>query len=303
MIYTVTFNPCLDLFITLPAPLVPGAIQRGSSQLLRPGGKGVNTSIVLHRLGADTKALGFFAGMTGDFFLDLLKAHCPADFVQLTEGSTRINVKLEADTETAVNGSGITPDEAALRKLEEKLHTLEAGDTLLLSGKAETNDLLRLGTLCKQSGAKLMVDTSDEALRASLPLRPWLIKPNAEELGALLETAPATPETAFSMMQQAQKRGAQNVLLSLGGDGAMLLSSDGRVYHAQAVGKYEIMSTVGAGDSLSAGFLAALTDDKNEAEALALAVAAGTAAACNAWLPEKAEIEAILPFVKIRQIP
>ena len=144
MIYTVTLNPCLDLFITLPSPLVPGAIQRGASQLLRPGGKGVNTSIVLHRLGAETKAFGFAAGKTGAFFLDLLQSCCPADFVTLSEGDTRINVKLAADTETAVNGKGITPDEAAFLQLEEKLSSLKKEDVLLLSGKAESGDLLRL---------------------------------------------------------------------------------------------------------------------------------------------------------------
>ena len=135
-----------------------------------------------------------------------------------------------------------------------------------------------------------------------MSLRPWLIKPNAEELGELVGTAPAALETALPMMMQAQSLGAENVLLSLGDEGAMLLTEGGKVYHAQAVGGFNIMSTVGAGDSLTAGFLAALEQGMSESAALSLAVAAGTAAACNAWLAEKAEIEAILSNVTAEQL-
>lgn len=298
MIYTVTLNPAIDLFYRFPGPFRAGEIHRAETQLLRPGGKGVNTAIVLHRLGIPAKALGFAAGQTGELFLKLLDGCCDSDFVLLSEGETRINAKIEAKPETAVNGPGPVIDETSFALLLKKLNMLTSEDILVLSGKGAPNDFLRLGARCAETGAKLVVDTSGEALRACMELRPWLIKPNAEELAELLGCPVPDTDNSCSRMEQAQAMGAQNVLLSRGAEGAMLLCADGALFQAKAEGDFNILSTVGAGDSLTAGFLAAKEQDQSDAEALCLAVASGTAAACDAWLPGMQAIRGILPCVR-----
>ena len=290
MVYTITFQPSIDLFYRLPGVLSPGDIHRAGSQWLRPGGKGLNVAIVLTRLGIPAKALCFAAGQTGRLFRTLAQDCCDAVFLELPEGETRINAKIEADTETAVNAPGEKLREADLQALASALSGLAPEDVLVLSGRMEAAQVTRFGTLCRKKGAKLVVDSSDAALAAALPLHPWLIKPNAEELAALLGEAVPDRKNASAWMAKAQAMGAENVLLSMGADGAMLLTADGRVYAANAPVCDKIMSTVGAGDSMLAGFLAAKQNGMDNAEALAFTVAAGSASVCGQWLAEKETI-------------
>ena len=290
MIFTVTLNPSIDLFYTLSCGVQPGAILRADTQTLRPGGKGVNTAIVLHRLGVPVKATGFLAGKVGKLYLEFLQNCCDSDFVFLPAGETRINAKLEGAPETAVNAPGPELPESALQTLTEKLGSLSQNDTLILSGSGSAEAYRTLGAYANLRGARLVIDTSGEALLESLSLHPWLIKPNKEELEALLSCSLNNAEKIRPAMEQAQELGAENILLSLGAEGAALLTKEGQFYRAAAEGPFQVRSTVGAGDSLTAGFLAAKVQEKNDAEALQFAVAAGTAAVCSPWLPEKAEI-------------
>ena len=287
MIYTVTFQPSIDLFYRLPGSLTPGCIHRARAQWLHPGGKGLNVAIVLTRLGVPARALCFVAGQTGQLYRALAAGCCDAELIELSESETRINAKIEADTETALNAPGAVPDENALRQLEDRITSLTPDDCLVLSGKTDAALLTRFGSLCKNVGAKLVADTSGEALSACLPLHPYLIKPNAEELAALLHVPVPDKKSAPALLKRAQAMGAENILLSMGADGAMLLCADGRLLSANAPVFGSIVSTVGAGDSMLAGFLAAQQKGADASEALAFSVAAGSASVCGQWLAEK----------------
>lgn len=306
MIYTLTLNPNIDYFMRLQAPAQLGQINRAEREWMLPGGKGVNVSLVLSRLGAPTRALGFVAGECGDLFLSLLRTYrCPADFVRLPCGQTRINVKLEGPDETAFNGKGPDLTPQSLEALVQTLADLSADDTLVLSGNAPANlpaAFDELAQLANARGAKLVVDTAGEPLRRALAFRPFLIKPNADELAELCRAPVPNAEAAASLARTLRAQGVENVLVSLGADGAVLAASDGRVYRAASQGEFAIRSTVGAGDSMLAGFLAGLHDGRGCDGALQLAAAAGTATACSDALAEAAEITAVLPRIRVRQM-
>lgn len=305
MIYTVTLNPAIDYVVRLDAPLAPGALQRTAAEDYQFGGKGINVSTVLTRLGVPTTALGFVAGATGAWLQQGVAAQgINADFLPLPEGMTRINVKVKAgDTaalqETEINGRGPCITEAALAALEEKLSGLIVQDVLVLAGSlpaglpADTYGRL-MAPLTKR-GVCVAVDAGGEALRAALPHRPFLVKPNHHELGELLGCTP-DPRDRGAVLECAravQDMGARNVLVSLGSEGAVLADELGRYHHIGAP-QGRVVNTVGAGDSMVAGFLAGLLGSGDYRQALRLGVACGSATAFGLGLAQQDAIDALL---------
>lgn len=302
MIYTVTPNPNIDYYMTPRGVPAIGAINRAAEESYFPGGKGVNVSILLARLGADTRATGFVAGYVGRMLEEMLAAEgCCSDFVRLPAGETRINLKLTGQYETAFNGRGPAVPPEAVEALEERLSWLTSADTLVLSGNLQA-DLTMASLLSAAGNSRLVVDTEGEALLSALPYEPFLVKPNREELSALL-VKPLETETAILEGAKAlQAQGAQNVLVSLGGDGALLLAKNGAVCRARANCGGQVLSTVGAGDSMVAGFLYGYDLDSSPETALRWGVAAGTATAFSPVLANRPAVEAVLKTVTIEMI-
>lgn len=295
MIYTLTFNPALD-YAVYPTTLVLGKTNRSQTERIDFGGKGINVSYVLHQLGEPTTALGFVAGFTGRALCDMLQeAGVRCDFVRLPGGMTRINVKIKGDAETEINASGPNIPADALETLYSKLDAMVAGDTLLLAGSVPTTlprDVYE--TICARitgRGIRLAVDAEGALLQSVLKYHPFVIKPNRDELSAIAGrelTDDADVEAAARVLQAA---GACNVLVSLGADGAMLLDETGRVHRAPAVGGKPV-NTVGAGDSMVAGFLSGVRQGYDYA--LRLGIAAGSATATSLTLATREEIERLL---------
>ncbi|MBQ5798950.1 MAG: 1-phosphofructokinase [Clostridia bacterium] len=288
MIYTVTFNPALD-YVMHTGTLINGKTNRSRCEELYFGGKGINVSYVLSQLGVSTTALGFVAGFTGDALEAAVKDWgIKTDFVHLANGLTRINVKLKGECETEINAGGPEIDNDALCALMEKLDTIKTGDTLVLAGSVPASlpsDIYEniLKTL-SQKGIRFVVDATGKLLVNTLQYKPFLIKPNIDELCEILETEIKTQEELENGAKKLQQMGAQNVLVSLGKDGAFLLSSDGKTYRENAA-KGTPVNTVGCGDSMLAGFLAGYK--KGAEYALSLGVAAGGATAFKPWLANK----------------
>ena len=297
MIYTLTLNPAVDYILRLPA-ITEGATNRATSASVRFGGKGINVSLVLRELGVETTALGFSAGFTGEALEEELKRlGVLTDFVRLPDGMTRINVKLGTNAaETEINAPGPAVSPEALEALLAKLDGLTAADTLVLAGSVPPSlprDLYaRILKRLDGRGIRFVVDTEGEALSATLPFRPFLIKPNRAELEALvghsLPSEDALRSAAFSLCEA----GARNVLISLGGDGALLLDEYGD-FHAAPAATIHPVSTVGAGDSMVAGFLAGVS--RGYDYALKLGIAAGGATAAVEGVATREDILGLLP--------
>lgn len=297
MIYTVTLNPALDYLMYLPC-LLPGQISRSGREELQPGGKGVNVSLILRQLGVESTALGFLAGGTGELLRSLIEAHgVKTGFLPLPQGMTRINVKLKSGEESEINGRGPDIPPASLQALLDRLADLEAGDTLVLSGSVPPSLPAKVyGKLLEQvadKGVRTVVDAPGEPLLHALPYRPFLIKPNCRELSDLVGR-PLEPTDHVSLLEAArslQEKGAQNVIVSLAGEGALLVEPDGAC-HYQAAAKGHLQNSVGAGDSMVAGFLSAY-DRLGPKDALRFAAACGAATAFSPRLATLAEISEI----------
>lgn len=304
MIYTVTVNPSLDYYMHLDAPFSRGEINRAAEETVVASGKGVNVSVVLHRLGAKTCALGFLAGQSGEMYRSLL-ADCPNDFIFLDGGMTRINVKVYDGAETAFNAAGPTVSAADFEKLAAKLRALTPEDTLVLSGNLQKNapvSYAEMARLAVNAGASFVVDTTGQTLLDCLPLRPFFIKPNLEELGELFGTDVQDAAQALPLCRELQNRGARNVLVSMGGSGALLLTERGEAYRAVCECKKPVLATVGAGDSLVAGFLSKIAQGGSPADALLLGIAAGSATAYTKLLAQKAQIENLMPYIRLETV-
>lgn len=303
MVYTVTLNPCVDYVMRLPA-LRRGEVNRAQQTQLRPGGKGLNVSLLLTRLGVANTATGFAAGAVGEQLLQMLdQMGVQLDFIQLPRGDTRINVKLHADDTTEINAPGPAIDPQTLAQLSHRLGALQEGDVLVLAGSvpAGVPQQIYARLLAQAPRARAVVDTTGEALRAALPCRPFLIKPNHHELGALFGQSLQTQQHILSCARLAQERGARNVLVSMAGDGAVLLDETGTA-HIAAAPQGDVRDAVGAGDSMVAGFLAGWQRWGDYAQALRLGVAAGSATAFSDWLAEKEAVDRLLPRVEVRSI-
>lgn len=294
MIYTVTLNPALDYVMRMPV-LLPGETNRAETEELQVGGKGINVSFILGQLGRENVALGFLAGDTGELLRRRVEGMgIKADLLPLPSGQTRVNVKVKGRLETELNGRGPDIPARSLEALLAKLDALKDGDVLVLSGSVPGSlppsvygDILaRLAG----RGIRCVVDAAGESLRRALPRHPFLVKPNHRELVELVgrDLDPGDLSALTQAAQDLRRQGAENVMVSLGAHGALLAAADGRVY-VQKAPKGQLKNSVGAGDSAVAGFLAAC--DRGYAEALRLAVAAGSATAFSPGLATKAEID------------
>ena len=295
MIYTLTFNPALD-YAVYPAALTLGKTNRSTRERIDFGGKGINVSCVLHQLGEPTTAWGFVAGFTGRALCDMLEqTGMRCDFISLPSGMTRINVKIKGEQETEINAAGPDVAQQSLDALYEKLDGLTAEDTLVLAGSVPATVPHGIyEDICARlrgRGVRLAVDAEGALLKGVLKYRPFVIKPNRDELSAIVGRELTDDADIEAAARELQQMGACNVLVSLGGEGALLLDETGRVHRAPAVGGKPV-NTVGAGDSMVAGFLAGARQGYDYA--LRLGIAAGSATATSLTLATREEIEKLL---------
>lgn len=296
MIYTVTLNPAIDYVVHTDEILV-GSINRSKSEEIYFGGKGINVSIVLSELGMKSKALGFTAGFTGKAIEEgVRKKGIETDFVYLENGYSRINVKIKSGEETELNGSGPVIPEEAVQLLFEKLNLLKDGDALILSGsipKSLPSDIYeKILDYIADKKIRTVVDASKELLLNTLKYKPFLVKPNHHELGEIFDTVISTDDDIIRYAGKLKEMGAQNVLVSMAGDGALLLDKNSDV-HRCGVCKGVVKNSVGAGDSMVAGFIAGLETGDYE-YALKLGTAAGGATAFSDGLAQKDDISRLL---------
>ena len=295
MIYTVTMNPSLDYAMEI-CDLIPGRTNRSKGEQITFGGKGINVSAVLTELGEDNIALGFTAGFTGEALEEAVRqAGVKCDFIRLREGMTRINVKLKGKSETEINASGPNISPEALEAFFVKLDQIGAGDTLVLAGSLPPSlprDLYcQILARLNGKGIRFVVDATGEVLLSTLAYPPFLIKPNLHELEEIVGHSLSDDHSIANAARALQAKGAQNVLVSLGGDGAILLDEFGKLRRASAI-RGPAVNTVGASDSMVAGFLAGCKVDY--AYALQMGIAAGSATAHSMGLATKEEILALL---------
>lgn len=296
MVYTVTFNPAIDYVVRLDS-VTAGGVNRTKSEQIYCGGKGINVSLVLSELGIKSKALGFVAGFTGRAIEDGVRSRgVESDFVQLEEGCSRINVKIKAGEETEINGQGPKITKKAIAQLYEKLNELKDGDVLVLAGSIPDSlpgDIYEK-ILEYVSGKKIkaVVDATKDLLLNVLKYNPFLIKPNNHELGEMFGKELKTVEEIVEYAKRLKEMGAVNVLVSMAGDGAVLVDEQGKV-HRCGVCCGQVRNSVGAGDSMVAGFIAGSAEGDYE-YALKLGTATGGATAFSDELARKDEIYELL---------
>ena len=301
MIYTVTLNPSLDDIVSVDDFRL-GVTNRAGAELMLPGGKGINVSIVLGNLGIRSTALGFIAGFTGDEIARRVEQmHVRADFIRLEAGISRINFKLRSVDGTEINGMGPAIDEKALALLMEKLDDLCAGDILVLAGSIPPSlpdDIYsRIMDRLADRDIRVVVDATGKLLRDTLSRRPFLIEPNNHELGALFGVELSGRDEVVAYAKELQDRGARNVLVSMGAAGAVLVAENGQVYTSPAPAG-RLVNSVGAGDSMVAGFLAGWLERKDYAHAFYMGLAAGSASAFSEYLATGAEVENVYRSLK-----
>ena len=296
MVYTVTFNPAID-YVVHTGDMVLGQVNRSNAEEMYFGGKGINVSIVLKELGIESKALGFVAGFTGEAIekgVSQMGVH--TDFVKLEKGNSRINVKIKSAEETELNGQGPDIDYEAIAKLFEKLDKLTDGDTIILAGSIPNSlpsDIYeRIIERLSDRKIKVVVDATKDLLMNVLKYKPFLIKPNNHELGEMFGVVLKTNDEIAEYAKKLQDMGAKNVLVSMAGDGALLLDENGKT-HICGVCKGKVKNSVGAGDSMVAGFVAGSMDGDYE-YALKLGTATGGATAFSDGLATKEKITELL---------
>lgn len=297
MIYTVTLNPSIDYVVRL-SDLTLGITNRTESEEYYYGGKGINVSCVLAELDLDSTALGFIAGFTGKAIEDGIRNdRITTDFIKLSGRISRINVKIKADEETEINGQGPDISDAELNRLIEKLDHIHDGDTLIIAGsipKTLPDDIYeRMLERVKDKDIRIVVDATKKLLVNSLKYKPFLIKPNRQEISEIFDVEVKTEEDTEKYARKLMEMGAQNVLISLGGEGAMLIDEYGNK-HKIGVLKEKVINTVGSGDSMVAGFVAGYEKEKSYSYALKLGSACGNATAFLPGLATKEKINEIL---------
>ena len=297
MIYTVTLNPSIDYIVRLDE-LKTGITNRTTSEEYYIGGKGINVSCVLAELGIKSTALGFVAGFTGEAIEKGLKnPKITADFISLKSGISRINIKIKAGEETEINCQGPHIDDEELLNLFDKIDNIQSGDTLILAGNIPNtlpDDVyVRIIERLRGKNVQLVIDATKKLLVNSLKYKPFLIKPNRQELSEIFNTTVKTESDAVKYAQELQKMGARNVLVSLGGDGALLVDEYGKL-HKEGVVKGKVLNTVGSGDSMVAGFVAGWIEKEDYAYALRLGSACGNATAFLNGLATREKIEELL---------
>lgn len=296
MIYTVTFNPSLDYIVSVP-DFKLGLTNRTDSELMLPGGKGINVSIVLKNLGVESTALGFMAGFTGDEISRKIESMgVKADFIRISQGISRINIKLKSIDGTEINGCGPDIGHGQVELLLQKLDGLKEGDVLVLAGSipASMPDSIYRDIMKRLDGRGILVvvDATKDLLSNVLGYRPFLVKPNNHELGEIFHVTLETKDEVIPYAKKLQEQGARNVLVSMAGEGAVLAAEDGTVLKAPAP-EGELKNAVGAGDSMVAGFLAGWLDKNNYRHAFCMGVATGSASAFSENLATKEEAEEV----------
>lgn len=296
MIYTVTFNPSLDYIVSVE-DFKLGYTNRTSSELLLPGGKGINVSTVLKNLGIKSTALGFVAGFSGEEITRRLdEMGVQNEFIRIEEGFSRINLKLKSIDGTEINGQGPVIGEQKVQQLMDRLGKLEAGDVLFLSGSIPASmpddAYQKIMALLDGKGVRIVVDATKDLLLKVLPYHPFMIKPNNHELGEIFGVELKTRESVVPYAKKLQEQGAQNVLVSMAGEGAVLVDADGKMYQAPAPTGV-LKNGVGAGDSMVAGFMAGYMEKQDYLYAFHMGIAAGSASAFSENLATKEEIEAV----------
>ena len=296
MIYTVTFNPAID-YVVHTKEMIFGATNRSLKEEIYFGGKGINVSIVLKELGIASKTLGFTAGFTGEAIeKGLADMGIDTDFVHLKKGNSRINIKIKADEETELNGQGPDIGEDAVAMLFKKLDTLSCGDILILAGSIPSSlpsDIYeKILQKISHKKVRTVVDATNDLLLNVLKYKPFLIKPNNHELGEMFGVDLKTDEEIEKYARKLQDMGAINVLVSMAGDGSMLIDENG-ITHRLGVCKGTVKNSVGAGDSMVAGFIAGIQNGNYE-YALKLGTAAGGATAFSDGLAKKEKISELL---------
>ncbi len=301
MIYTVTFNPSLDYIVTVPEFRM-GMTNRTGTEMMLAGGKGINVSTVLKNLGLETTALGFIAGFTGEEIRRRLeKMGIRTEFIGIEEGFSRINLKIKNVDGTEINGSGPSISGEKVMQLMEYLKRLGSEDYLVLAGSIPPSlpdsiyrDIIRE---MEQKGVQVVVDAEKDLLTNVLAYHPFLIKPNNHELGEIFGTNLAAREEVIPYAEKLREQGAANVLVSMAGEGAVLAAADGRIYTAPAP-RGTLVNSVGAGDSMVAGFLAGWLERKDYRHAFYMGISAGSASAFSDYLATKEEIKAVYRTIK-----
>ena len=297
MIYTVTLNPSLDYVVDVD-DFELGRTNRAVSERLYAGGKGINVSFVLKNLGFESTALGFSAGFTGEEIKKQIQERgITENLITVLNGQSRINIKLRGQQETEINGMGPDIEKEHIQQLLKKLSVLSPGDYLILAGSVpmKINDTIYydiLKTLDKK-GIKAVVDTTGDLLLNVLKYHPFLIKPNIHELSELFSTQIKTKEEVVQYGLKLQDMGAQNVIVSMAGDGAVFICENGEIYKSEAP-KGVVKNSVGAGDSMVAGFLAGFCETKDFAKAFKMGVCTGSASAFSEDLATKEQVRQVM---------
>jgi 1-phosphofructokinase len=294
MIYTVTLNPSLDYIVSVDN-FTTGRVNRTSKELMFPGGKGINVSIVLHNLGMTSTALGFIAGFTGEEIKRQVREFgIDEQFIAIPEGLSRINVKLRSNEESEINGMGPNIDEQSLSEFMRQLDKLQKGDVLVLAGsipdRMPSTMYRDIMERLQDKEIMIAVDATKNLLMNVLEFHPFLIKPNNFELGEIFGVEFENKEQVITYAKKLQDMGARNVLVSMAGDGAILVAEDGSVYETPAP-KGQVVNSVGAGDSMVAGFLYGYLSERSYEKAFYMGVSTGSASAFSENLATKKEVE------------
>ncbi len=297
MIYTVTFNPSLDYIVSVDK-FSTGCVNRTNSELLFPGGKGINVSLVLKNLGFDSTALGFMAGFTGREIERLLSvSDVKTSFITVADGISRINVKLRSDEETEVNGMGPGIGNDDIQKLYSQLDGLKDGDVLVLAGSIPSvmPESMYMDIMKYLSGKdlRIVVDATKDLLMNVLIYHPFLIKPNNHELGEIFGVTLKTKDQVIPYAKKMQEKGARNVLISMAGEGAILIAEDGKVYESEPP-KGQVKNSVGAGDSMVAGFIAGYEKYGSYEDAFYTGLCTGSASAFSDELATRDAVNTLL---------
>ncbi|MGL9728473.1 1-phosphofructokinase [Enterococcus sp. DIV0756] len=303
MIYTVTLNPSIDYIVHIDQ-LVIGDVNRMKSDLKLPGGKGINVSRILKRINNDSTALGFLGGFTGSFIKEWLEKETIQTNFTTVSDDTRINIKLKASEETEINGQGPTVSVKEMADLKKILGNLSSSDIVVLSGSkpasVPTGFYQELIEIIKAQGASFVIDTTGADLMDALEKKPLLVKPNNHELADLYQTTFNSVEDIYPFGQRLLDEGAQHALVSMAGDGALLFTNEG-IYRSNVL-KRSVKNSVGAGDSMIAGFVGNFTKTKNAVEAFKWGVACGSATTFSDDLATADFIQELLPEVKITKV-
>ena len=305
MIYTVTLNPSIDYVIKVDK-LTTGNINRVNEEHVYPGGKGINVTRILKSLDNDNIALGFVSGFTGDYIINSLQElNLKSDFIKVKEGFTRINVKVKSEEETEINGQGPKISEEELNQFYKVIDKLVDGDILILSGSIPSclDERLYESIMKKveDRDIKVIVDATKNLLLNVLKYKPFLIKPNNHELAEMFNVELNSTEDVVFYARKLKEMGAQNVLISMGKDGALLVTENDEVF-ASSVAKGEVVNSVGAGDSMVAGFIAGYLKSNSYEEALRLGAASGGATAFSSDLATREFIDKLVNEIKIEKI-